>query len=291
MSTHQSSDSLSHPPPQPGPPLSSLSDLQAPNASMNVRPVLPPAVPLPGSPSLPLYLQPPGSTPQNSNAAMQAEVIRSRKRNWLHGLANLMAQRNMPLPPQLTGVPFPPNYDPANMPWKSLEVSPADLGVVRLAGVDVDLFKLWGTILQHGGGAAVRTSISSSSRAISSSAPRPARLGLAKGRLGRRPRPPRPPRVHALARQSRRDEGRARGPRALLHGPPRPFRGGIPEEHDGEPAARHSSRPRPPRTPWHGRRQPCCCHDAPPQPRPQHEHGRTWSVPLCPGQRHAPPAS
>ncbi|RPD63057.1 hypothetical protein L227DRAFT_644612 [Lentinus tigrinus ALCF2SS1-6] len=86
---------------------------------------------------------------------MQAEVIRSRKRNWLQGLASLMAQRGMPLPPQLTGVPFPPNYDPANMPWKSLEVSPADLGVVRLAGVDVDLFKLWGAILHHGGGAAV----------------------------------------------------------------------------------------------------------------------------------------
>ncbi|KAI0361749.1 hypothetical protein OH77DRAFT_1492728 [Trametes cingulata] len=75
-----------------------------------------------------------------------------RKRNWLNGLATLMVQRGNPLPPQLTGVPFPPNYDPANMPWKSLEVSPTDLGVVRLAGKDVDLFKLWTLIIQSGGG-------------------------------------------------------------------------------------------------------------------------------------------
>ncbi|KAI0374281.1 hypothetical protein BV20DRAFT_935514 [Pilatotrama ljubarskyi] len=75
-----------------------------------------------------------------------------RKRNWLNGLATLMVQRGTPLPPQLTGVPFPPNYDPANMPWKSLEVSPTDIGVVRLAGKDVDLFKLWTLIIQSGGG-------------------------------------------------------------------------------------------------------------------------------------------
>ncbi|KAI1797771.1 hypothetical protein LXA43DRAFT_876851 [Ganoderma leucocontextum] len=82
---------------------------------------------------------------------MQQEVLR-RKRSWLNGLASLMAQRGMPLPPQLTGVPFPPNYDPANMPWKSLEVSPADLGVIRLAGKDVDLYRLWGLVTQNGGG-------------------------------------------------------------------------------------------------------------------------------------------
>ncbi|EIW64780.1 uncharacterized protein TRAVEDRAFT_33530 [Trametes versicolor FP-101664 SS1] len=75
-----------------------------------------------------------------------------RKRNWLNGLATLMVQRGTPLPPMLTGVPFPSNYDPANMPWKSLEVSTNDIGVVRLAGKDVDLYKLWGLILQAGGG-------------------------------------------------------------------------------------------------------------------------------------------
>ncbi|KAI0639294.1 hypothetical protein C8Q77DRAFT_1046559 [Trametes polyzona] len=79
-------------------------------------------------------------------------VHQQRKRNWLNGLATLMIQRQMALPPQLTGVPFPPTYDPVNMPWKSLEVSPTDLGVVRLAGKDVDLYKLWGLIVQAGGG-------------------------------------------------------------------------------------------------------------------------------------------
>ncbi|KAI0670013.1 hypothetical protein C8Q78DRAFT_992406 [Trametes maxima] len=38
------------------------------------------------------------------------------------------------------------------MPWKSLEVSHTDVGVIRLAGKDVDLFKLWGLIIQFGGG-------------------------------------------------------------------------------------------------------------------------------------------
>ncbi|RDX55986.1 hypothetical protein OH76DRAFT_586460 [Lentinus brumalis] len=121
MATNQSS-SLSRP--DDSHPFPPLSDPQAPNTPMN----------------------PPGPT--------NADQFRARKRSWLQGLANLMAQRGMPLPPQLTGVPFPPQYDPAQMPWKSLEVSPADLGVVRLAGVDVDLFRLWGAILQHGGGAA-----------------------------------------------------------------------------------------------------------------------------------------
>ena len=87
---------------------------------------------------------------------MQQEVLKQRRRSWLNGLATLMAQRNMPLPPQLTGVPFPPNFDPVNMPWKSLEVSQTDLGVIRLAGKDVDLFRLWGLVTQHGGGQGVR---------------------------------------------------------------------------------------------------------------------------------------
>ncbi|KAI8995524.1 hypothetical protein BD414DRAFT_479785 [Trametes punicea] len=90
--------------------------------------------------------------PQQNPAAMQQQVYQQRKRNWLNGLATLMVQRGTPLPPQLTGVPFPPNYDPANMPWKSLEVSPTDIGVIRLAGKDVDLFRLWTMIIQAGGG-------------------------------------------------------------------------------------------------------------------------------------------
>lgn len=67
-----------------------------------------------------------------------------------------MASRNTPLPPQLTGVPLPANFDPAQMPWKTLEVSPTDLGVIRLGGKDVDLYRLWILVTNAGGGPAVR---------------------------------------------------------------------------------------------------------------------------------------
>lgn len=61
----------------------------------------------------------------------------------------------MPLPPNLTGVPYPNGYDPSNSPWKNLEVSTNDIGAIRLAGRDLDLFKLWGTVFQNGGGRSV----------------------------------------------------------------------------------------------------------------------------------------
>nr|VWO96783.1 ARID domain-containing protein [Ganoderma boninense] len=130
MSTNQS-NSLSAP--HDSHPFAPLPDLQAPNPHMN----------------------PPQPPQQPTNAAMQQEYAKQRKRSWLTGLANLMAQRGMPLPPQLTGVPFPPNYDPANMPWKSLEVSSTDLGFIRLAGKDIDLYRLWGLVTGNGGGQAV----------------------------------------------------------------------------------------------------------------------------------------
>lgn len=82
-----------------------------------------------------------------------------RKRSFLNGLANVMMQRNVPLPPRLTGVPYPPGYDPNTSPWRTLEVSNSELGIIRLAGKDVDLFKLWAVVLQSGGGAKVRRSV------------------------------------------------------------------------------------------------------------------------------------
>ena len=150
MSTNQS---LAHSRPDEGHAFSPLLDLQAPNLPMNVRPFPPPDPLRPDSPP-PLFLQQP---PQPSNGPMQPDVFRQRKRSWLQGLASLMTQRGTPLPPMLTGVPFPPNYDPAHMPWKSLEVSQTDIGVIRLAGKDVDLYRLWGIVVNYGGGQAVRT--------------------------------------------------------------------------------------------------------------------------------------
>lgn len=87
----------------------------------------------------------------------QQTPIQQRKRSFLHGVNSVMLQRGVPLPPQLTGVPYPPTYDPTNSPWRTLDVSTSDLGVVRLAGRDVDLFKLWALVQQAGGSAKVCT--------------------------------------------------------------------------------------------------------------------------------------
>lgn len=89
----------------------------------------------------------------NMNPAQQQQ---QRKKQFLYGLGNVMLQRGVPLPPQLTGIPYPPAYDPSTSPWKSLEVSNQDVGVVRIGGKDVDLYRLWGTVLQSGGSAKVR---------------------------------------------------------------------------------------------------------------------------------------
>lgn len=83
-----------------------------------------------------------------------ATTLKQRERGFLTGLANVMATRGTPLPPALTGVPAP-NYDPNTSMWKSIEPS-SEIGYFRLAGKDVNLFKLWGSVFQSGGGNAVR---------------------------------------------------------------------------------------------------------------------------------------
>ncbi|GBE78317.1 hypothetical protein SCP_0112020 [Sparassis crispa] len=87
---------------------------------------------------------------QASNAAMQHMLQMQKKRQWLQGLANVMNQRNAPLPPPLTGVPYPATFDPTHSLWKNLDI--VDIGVVRLASKEVDLYKLWAVVLQAGGG-------------------------------------------------------------------------------------------------------------------------------------------
>ncbi|THH34111.1 hypothetical protein EUX98_g10 [Antrodiella citrinella] len=86
------------------------------------------------------------------NAALMQQSHHQRKRSFLNGISSLMMQRAAPLPPALTGIPYPQGYDPTNSPWRSLDVSNNDLGMVRLAGKDIDLFKLWALVLQLGGG-------------------------------------------------------------------------------------------------------------------------------------------
>ncbi|KAF8912810.1 hypothetical protein CPB84DRAFT_1670865 [Gymnopilus junonius] len=79
--------------------------------------------------------------------------LKQRQHGFLQGLAGLMAKRGTPLPPSLTGIPSP-NYDPSASVWTIIEPS-GEVGSFRLAGKDIDLFKLWGLVYQHGGGLAV----------------------------------------------------------------------------------------------------------------------------------------
>lgn len=83
-----------------------------------------------------------------------AATLKQRQRNFLNGLNSVMAAKNSPLPPALTGVPNP-QYDPSTSLWKTLEPSTTEIGAFRLAGKDVDLFKLWGLVFQAGGHAKV----------------------------------------------------------------------------------------------------------------------------------------
>lgn len=85
-------------------------------------------------------------------------MIRNKQRNFLVGLANVHLNRGTPLPSALTTVPCPPNYDLASSQWKTLECS-SEVGAFRLAGKDVDLFKLWGIVWQFGGGQKVSLSM------------------------------------------------------------------------------------------------------------------------------------
>ncbi|KAJ7107628.1 hypothetical protein C8R43DRAFT_1243642 [Mycena crocata] len=89
------------------------------------------------------------SNPAARNHPSQSASIKQRQVGFLNGLARIMASRNTPLPPALTGIETP-TYDPNTTQWKILE--PADVGAFRLAGRDIDLFKLWGLVFQNGGG-------------------------------------------------------------------------------------------------------------------------------------------
>lgn len=82
----------------------------------------------------------------------QQQLMLQKRRQFLHGLATVMAQRNTPLPPNFTGVPYPQGYDPNNSPWKMLDISPVDHGLIRIAGKEVDMYKLWGIVFSNGGG-------------------------------------------------------------------------------------------------------------------------------------------
>lgn len=80
----------------------------------------------------------------------------SRQDNFYRFLAAVMGQKRVPLPPDITGIPNTA-YDPATSPHAWIEAASAPPGV-RIAGKDVDLFKLWQTVSQGGGSQKARCS-------------------------------------------------------------------------------------------------------------------------------------
>ena len=110
---------------------------------------------LPPTPNSASFLDPSMSQPSTTarNPQHPSTTLKQRQQGFLHGLAGVMAKRGTPLPPSLTGIPVA-NYDPATSVWKAIEPSP-EVGSFRLAGKDIDLFKLWGSVFQNGGGSAV----------------------------------------------------------------------------------------------------------------------------------------
>ncbi|KAL0575988.1 hypothetical protein V5O48_005988 [Marasmius crinis-equi] len=80
-------------------------------------------------------------------------TMQERAQSFLQSLASFMVKQNTPLPPPLTGVPVP-NYDPTTSVFSEIEPG-SEPGSFRLAGKDVDLFRLWGTVIQRGGSAVI----------------------------------------------------------------------------------------------------------------------------------------
>jgi SWI/SNF chromatin-remodeling complex subunit SWI1 len=106
---------------------------------------------------------PSSSDPFMSTAGLQPVRQRPQqqqlqhKKQFLVALANIHLARKDPLPPALTGVPYPPGYDPSQSRWKSLEPLQTELGTVVLAGKPVDLYQLWAAVVAVGGWTKVST--------------------------------------------------------------------------------------------------------------------------------------
>lgn len=108
----------------------------------------------PPSATNPSFLDPSMSQGTPTRPGQASASLAPRRQGFLNGLASIMFKRNTPLPPALTGVPAP-NFDPNTTQFKFIEPS-SEIGGFRLAGKDIDLFKLWGMVFQQGGCAVVR---------------------------------------------------------------------------------------------------------------------------------------
>ncbi|KAL5495485.1 hypothetical protein ACEPAI_948 [Sanghuangporus weigelae] len=107
-------------------------------------------------PSGPPNMQP--SIPPQANQFAQRQQLtqqqavalnKNRRMSFLQGLNRVMASRGMPLPSGITGVES--GYDPtAPSPWSNVEPA-SEPGGVKLAGKDIDLYRLWGMVVSLGG--------------------------------------------------------------------------------------------------------------------------------------------
>jgi SWI/SNF chromatin-remodeling complex subunit SWI1 len=105
------------------------------------------------------------STPDSFMSTAGLQPVRQRqtqqqlqhKKQFLGVLASFHLARKDPLPPALTGVPYPAGFDLTQSRWKSLEPSQTELGTVILAGKPVDLYQLWAAVNAVGGWAKVST--------------------------------------------------------------------------------------------------------------------------------------
>lgn len=91
---------------------------------------------------------------QHAQNLVFSQLLTNRPANFLPMLAEVMAQRNTPLPPAMTGVPSN-NYDPSSSRING--ISPGSVvGTFKLCGTDIDLHNLLIWIMQRGGSQKVR---------------------------------------------------------------------------------------------------------------------------------------
>jgi SWI/SNF chromatin-remodeling complex subunit SWI1 len=113
-----------------------ISSYQPPinNPAMNQPPQSHPSLPTPTHPQHP--------TPQQQQQQRQ-------RQSFLQGLSAFMSRGGNPLPPTVTGIAVP-NWDGNSTHWKALEPG-TELGTFKLAGKNIDLWKLFNLVAQAGG--------------------------------------------------------------------------------------------------------------------------------------------
>jgi SWI/SNF chromatin-remodeling complex subunit SWI1 len=113
---------------------------------------------LPQNPSVPpsaSFLDPAMSQPNVPRSVPgMKDTLKIREQNFMQSLASTFAKRGQPLPHFLTGLSVP-GFDPNNTQWAFIEPG-SEVGHFRLANKDVNIFKLWGMVMQQGGIQAVR---------------------------------------------------------------------------------------------------------------------------------------